>query len=360
MRHMSATCTEPGFALPSIPLGKFLGDIASALRIERRSLLLEVHSPGRLVQWIGPAIRGITALRYRASVCQQPTETWSDRWKHCRGCPHLASCGYGIAFEPESSAMASPAVSGIADDPSFSGQQATIDAVRRVVIAPEFPTPVQARRGQSLQVGITSIGSHASATVPGIITALAAAGQRDGLGPDRVRFSVVDSQPTVETITVDPARLPPIVATAPLLPALTIRLDGPLFLREREARSRRMILEPDFPTFVRHSLRIVREFFPAASIDPDDIHEELARSVATVASDLRPFHQDKASRRTFRRFALEGVVGSCSFADVPGCFLPWLALAGILHVGGHRVAGAGGWVVLTDPAAKTSPQGKPR
>jgi CRISPR-associated endoribonuclease Cas6 len=360
MQHISATRTEPRFALPSIPLGRFLSEFNSALQVERRTLLLEVRSPGRLVPWIGPAIRGITALRYRASVCQQPKETWSDRWKHCRGCLHLSSCGYGIAFEPESTAVATAAVSGLTDDPHLASPAATIDAVRRVVIAPEFPTPVQARRGNSLRVRITSIGSDASATVPGIVAALAAAGQRDGLGPDRVRFSLVDSHPTVDTITVDPAQLPPLVATAPLLPRLTICLDGPLFLREREARSRRMILDPDFATFVRHSLRIVREFFPALSIDSGDLHEDLARSVATVASDLRPFHQDKASRRTFRRFALEGVVGSCSFADVPGCFLPWLALAGILHVGGHRVAGAGGWVVLTDPAAKTTPQDKPR
>jgi hypothetical protein len=28
---------------------------------------------------------------------------------------------------------------------------------------------------------------------------------------------------------------------------------------------------------------------------------------------------------------------------VPRALVPWLALAGQLHVGGHRVAGAGGW-----------------
>jgi hypothetical protein len=46
---------------------------------------------------------------------------------------------------------------------------------------------------------------------------------------------------------------------------------------------------------------------------------------------------------------MEGVVGACTFADVPAPFLPWLTLAGILHVGGHRIAGAGGWTVVTAP-----------
>lgn len=361
MRHVSATrWTEPRLALPSNPLGTVSGDMSSAFHIEQRSLVLNVHSPGRLVPWIGPAMRGITALRYRASMCQQPKQDWADRWKYCSGCPHLDSCGYGIAFEPDITAIAVSPVSGPADNPSFAGSKSTVAAVRRVVIDPEFPMPVQARRGDSLHVVITSIGSNASGTVPGIIAAIAAAGQHDGLGPDRVRFSVVDSRPKVETITVDPARLPPIVANAPRLPSLTIRLNGPLFLREREANSRRMILKPDFPTFVRHSLRIIREFFPSQLIDPNDISEDLAESVATATSDLQPFHQDKASRRTFRRFGLEGVVGWCTFADVPGCFLPWLALAGILHVGGHRVAGAGGWAVLTDPLSQPTREVKPR
>jgi hypothetical protein len=349
-------------APPAVPLGRFLDGPAAAVRLERRTLLLEVRSPGRLVPWIGPAIRGITALRYRASVCRQPREEWTGRWQHCRGCPHLPDCGYGIAFEPEARApAAAPTPRQHVDGPELTEEPyASIDAVRRLVIAPAFPTITAARRGQALEVQLTSIGTQASATVPGIIAALADAGLRDGLGPDRVRFSIADLQPAADTLVVDPDRLPALAPTGPALPRLTIRLDTPLFLREREARSRRMILAPNFQTFVRHSVRMVREFFPPLRLDPAGDHEDAAARVATVTNSIEPFRQEKASRRTFQRFEMEGVVGSITFADVPGCFLPWLALAGILHVGGHRVAGAGGWTVHTEQPPRPAAPGNPR
>lgn len=338
MRTAPAVCLDSLRSLPSVPLGHHLGARPSTLRIERRTVTLEFRSTGRLVPWLGPAVRGITALRHRAGVCRQPREEWTDRWRHCRGCPHLRSCGYGIAFEPD-------------------GPQGS-DAIRRLVIAPEFPVAVSARRGTSIRVRITSIGTDVSAVVPEIITALAAAGQRDGLGPDRVRFAIADMTAAPEVLVVDPQRLPA-PTDSPILPRLTIRLDGPLFLREREARSRHMILAPDFPAFVRHARRIVHECFPGLGEKRGDDHESHAAAVAISQSSLRSFHQEKASRRTFRRFDVQGVVGDCTFANVPGFFLPWLTLAGILHVGGHRVAGAGGWTVLTasDAAAAGGPAG---
>jgi len=361
---MRQAIAEPGapVAAPGVPLGRFLDGPSSNVRLERRTLVLEVRSPGRLVPWVGPAIRGITALRYRASVCRQPREEWSSRWQHCRGCPHLPECGYGIAFEPETRAPATPPTpADVSEGPAIDANLAgSIDAVRRLVIAPAFPTITAARRGHTLEVRITSIGTRASATVPGIIAALADAGLRDGLGPDRVRFAIAESRREADTLVIDPARLPAPSAASPVLPRLTIRLDTPLFLRERESRTRRTILDPDFRTFVRHSFRIIREFFPQVRFEPADGHEDAAACVTAVTNSMEPFHQEKASRRTFRRFEMEGVIGSITFADVPGFFLPWLALAGILHVGGHRVAGAGGWTVQTEQSPRTASAGKPR
>lgn len=363
MPRASAACAEGKLPPASVPLGRFMGSQPGLLRIERRRLVLEFRSSGRLVPWIGPAIRGITALRYRAAVCQQPREEWTGRWRQCRGCPHVSSCGYGTAFEPESPSQKMAAASTADDDmtdigsPPAGPPSSSIDAVRPIVISPAFPAPVVARRGMSLAVQITSVGADAAATTPSIIKALVNAGLHDGLGPDRVRFVLDDLRSPVDAIVVDPLRLPPLAADGPTLRRLKIRLDSPLFLRERDARQRRTILDPGFDTFVRHSVRIIRQFFPTIPHDRYEHGEEVAAGVVALDDDLRPFHQEKASRRTFRRFDLEGITGLRTFADVPACFLPWLTLAGVLHVGGHRVAGAGGWTAHEDPTPELA---KPR
>jgi hypothetical protein len=243
------------------------------------------------------------------------------------------------------------------------GPLPTIDAIRPVVIAPDYLAPVNASPGTILTARATSVGSDAAPHVPAIIEALADAGLRDGLGPDRVRFPLVNPSPRAEVIAVDPARLPSLASPpsgGPILRRLTILLNSPVFLGEREARDRRMISDPSFATFVPHSIRIIRELFPAAKLDEPEAVNTAASQMNAVADELRTFRQAKASRRTFRRFDLEGIVGSRTFADVPGAFLPWLTLAGILHVGGHRVAGAGSWTVETHPATTASATGRER
>ena len=344
---MSSGTVVRGISLPArfeLPLGRYLADQPAAFVIERRSFELELRSPGRLVPWLGPALRGITALRFRAAQCRQPQAEWTDRWRHCRGCPHLPACGYGIAFEPEALAAGSSDQLPALPDAAGGGR---IDAIRSLVMAPEFPAPVAGQTGSRIPVVLTSIGGTASATIDGIVAAMAAAGRHDGLGPNRVRFAIVGHESPSEEIRVDAACLPRVSPASPRLPRVTIRLQGPLFLRERESGHRRQILNPDFRALVRSAVRIIHEFLPAAAIDSPAEWEDLASGVAKVAADLRPFRQERASRRTFQRFEASGVCGWCTFADVPACFLPWLVLAGMLHIGGHRIAGAGGWTVDT-------------
>lgn len=308
---------------------------APAFFVERHRVEIELRSSGRLVPWLGPAFRGITALRYRAAECRQPRETWRTTWQYCRGCPHMAACGYGQAFEPDA-------------EPDAASRY----GLRPLVLAPAFPIEPRARAAARFHLDMTAIGPPAVAALPGVLRALVDAGRFDGLGPDRVRFNVVKSTEPPRRTVVRSTSLPKQAASSPLVRDVTLRLTAPLFLRERSRNgSRRRISTPGLEHLLRASMRVVREFFGDAAdcdgrghLDLDD----LAASIHPVAVDLRSFAQDKASRRSQERFGLEGVTGSWHFESLPACLIPWLQLGGILHVGGHRIAGAGGWELLFD------------
>lgn len=98
---------------------------------------------------------------------------------------------------------------------------------------------------------------------------------------------------------------------------------------------------------------MARDFLGDAARCPGRGHldlDDMAAAILPTEVTLVPFAQDKASHRSRERFGLEGVTGSWHFASLPACLIPWLQLGGILHVGGHRIAGAGGWEVAFLPA----------
>jgi len=257
----------------------------------------------------------------------------------------MSTCGYGLVFEPD--AVAS---------------EGARDAPRPLVIAPEFPVSQRATAGQQVHLDIITIGAAAGATVPGVLRALVDAGRFDGLGPDRVRFNVVfDQEPPLRT-AIDPALLPKEASPLPVVRNVTLRLSSPLFLRERGGNgNRRQILRPTLENLFQASMRVAREFLGEAALCPGRGHldlDDLAGAIEPTLGSVEPFTQDKASHRSRDRFRLEGVTGAWSFAWLPACLVPWLQLGGLLHVGGHRIAGAGGWGLTFDapePPAGGSP-----
>ena len=95
-------------------------------------------------------------------------------------------------------------------------------------------------------------------------------------------------------------------------------------------------------------MRVAREILGDAARCPGRGHldlDDLAAAIQPTAVTIAAFAQDKASHRSRERFGMEGVTGSWHFASLPACLVPWLQLGGILHCGGHRIAGAGGWEV---------------
>lgn len=316
------------------------------LVIERHGLVVELRTAGRLVSWLGPALRGITALRHRAAECRQPQDTWRTTWRYCRGCHHMPSCGYGQAFEPDAQPNA-----------------AHRDAPRPLVLSPEFPVEPRPHAGSRFHVDVTAIGRAAVAALPNVLRAITDAGRLDGLGPDRVRFNVTRGpEPPLQTV-VRPVLLPKQASPLPVVQDVTIRLSAPLFLRERgQAGSRRQVLEPELVHLVRASMRMAREFLGEAALCTGRGHldlDDLAAQIQPTAVALAPFTQEKASYRSGERFGMQGVTGHWQFASLPACLVPWLQLGGILGVGGHRIAGAGRWNLSFGAAVPPTAGGEP-
>jgi hypothetical protein len=332
---MTTSITETSSSEPVPP---------SSLIVEHRRVIIEFQSPGRLVPWLGPALRGVTAFRYRAAECQQPQDTWQTTWKYCRGCVHNQECGYGQTFEP---------------DAVLHGQ--IQDAVRPLVISPAFPAPLAASAGAQLPVEFTAIGSQAIAALPALMRAVENAGQHDGLGPDRVGFTVVQPAGLRERRVILASDLPMQAADTPVVKNVTLSLTGPLFLRKRSrGNDGRRVGVPTLRHLMQASIRAARAFLGVHAICPGQVHRDLDALCSTIepeTSAVIPFLQQKASHRSSQRFGVEGVTGWWRFAELPACLMPWLQLGGLLHVGGHRIAGAGGWrlTVASPTGVQSSP-----
>jgi len=295
---------------------------------------LRFTSGGRLLPWLGPALRGLASARLKHHVCRFPAP---ERPTYCRGCPHQAACGHARLFEPQPPPGARVLV----------GQE---DAVRPLVIDAAFPAPPFAVPQRELTVRVLFVGSAAEDALA-FWEGLAEAGAdpQAGLGPDHAAFVV---RPADAPDRCDGVLLP---LEAPGRPRrLRVELTSPLLVRTAGPGGRRLVRRPSFADLFGACLRTLGPLCRLYGRPlPDETFrrlKELAAAVRTVRAGFFPDEQWKSSSRRGESGAVSGVVGCGVYADVPAVLQPWLTWGGRLHVGTHRVAGAGagGWRVVLE------------
>lgn len=310
------------------------------MRIRTEHLLLRLTRPGRLIPWEGLALRGLLGGHFKERVCHHSPEDRRQLWVHCGGCPHLATCAYGQTFEPDPP----PGVK------VFRGQE---EAARPLILAPHFPLPTDAVVGLEVPLRVIGVGLAAPhlATVRQM---LAEAGAQGGLGPDQVGFQVRsdERQPATEW-ELRPGELPAHPEALPgRLPRVGVGLTGPLLLKQRDESDRRqVVVRPRFAELFRACLRTVGRMF-AQTGEPLTADfgalAAAAEKVERLDDCYEPFRQASWSSRRRQHRTVLGVVGGGLYGAVPLGLLPWLLWGGRLHVGSHRLAGAGGWRLVLD------------
>jgi hypothetical protein len=356
------------------------------------NLWLEFQSAGRLLPWLGPALRGILLRRLKEEVCQQPKPQQNTVWKYCRGCPFMGDCRYGELFEPDHLDWA---VNKLEPDlvRLLNGRK---EPPRPIILVPAYPAPEEADSGLMLPLSIRFFGKQAAAHVDWVLDRLDQAGRSGVLGQNNVRFRLDFREVRESRVELTPEMLPTSIdPTAGVIPRLGIGLTAPLFLapavkttrtsairkrpRSRAETSQQNLIVPSFEELFRAALNNVRAQLTAAGEPPPRLDLRMwgraARNVALQEHCYEEFTQPhwqsrhcddafgsplpsqrcevgqydrrRATRSGSREF--QGTFGGGVYTHVPWSFLPWLTWAGLFHVGGERVSGAGGWRVLLNP-----------
>jgi hypothetical protein len=312
----------------------------SVLTLE--GLELEVTSSGRLLPWIGPALRGLVAGQMKARICRFAEAERLARWEHCQGCQHIHECSYGLLFEPD------PPVG----QPVRSGES---EVARPLVLAPWFPVPVDAEPGLTVPLKVVVAGTPPPSAIDELLDAVDFAGHNAGLGPDAVGFRLAgrDSMQQVAS-EIGSTTLPLQVSSgSSVIPRVGIGLTAPMVLRRRDPSGRRRVVDrPSLNDLLRASFRMLGQLsrlYGAGELNADwNALADLAAQVEMVEHCFEPFQQARFSSRGRSRYRLEGVIGGGVYRDVPTELLPWLLWGGRLHVAGHRISGSGGWRIILD------------
>jgi hypothetical protein len=328
----------------SQPLGRELrrsGAVGARLTGIRVLKVLVAHrtvrlaTGGHLQPWLGPAVRGLIAGRWRAAVCRFPVAERVARWPNCTGCPHVHDCAYGRTVEPD-------------PPPGAHVAGGFGDAVRPLVVHPGFPLDEQVRPGYQFPLRVVLVGPQAIAHADEFWEILRQAGgdPNAGLGPDHVLFDLLADGPPGAPVTASlPTRLDP----ADVVPRVRVELTGPLVLRSRDDRDRRhLVTRPTFGELLRACLRTLGPLCRFVGDGPiaDEVFRNLkaaAERVPTVRGAWRPFAQVKSSSRSGQQVTVRGVVGWAEYGPLPRALVEWLTWGGRVHVGTHRTVGAGGW-----------------
>jgi hypothetical protein len=279
-------------------------------------------------------------MRFRRTVCRQPVAEQATHWKYCRGCPLMTDCPSGETVEPDPPPYAEVMV----------GQE---DAARPLVIAPAFPAPETAEPGLCGTLAVTFVGRQAERHAEAFWSAARAAGADPTAG--RAAIASPSTSPT------RPRRMAAARSAAGsgragrAAPRLCVELASPLFLKGRTNAAGNVRWWNRRFTICCASLRTVGALHalyasaergvPRRRLEADFAGlKTAALEVPTLELSYRPFAQGHVSGRSDSR-RLEGTVGYGVYADVPLSLVRWLVWGGRVHVGGHRVAGAGGWRV---------------
>lgn len=306
-------------------------------------LTLRLTQAGRLLPWLGLALRGLVAGAFRDQVCVHPPEDRRDetKWLRCKGCPEMAGCAYGQLYEPD----LQPGVA------AFRGQE---DGIRPLVMAPYFPVTESGQVGLEIPVRMMIAGQKRDADVELLLATLDRVGRTNGFGGEQVTFDLVDSGMSTGTgISLDADALPSHSRALPgHLPRVGVGLTAPLFLRNPDKSSAKKRLDrPEFTQLFRAAMRTVSRLFALAGEPIEADFADLAQAADQVELEdacYEVFSQPHHSNRGNQHRSLYGVVGSGLYANVPMSLLPWMVWGGRLHVGPHRIAGAGSWRLILD------------
>lgn len=316
-------------------------DERAGLVVKLAQYRLRFQNAGRLLPWLGPALKGVIARHFKDQSCHWPWEVRESDWKYCRGCPHLAECGYGLMFEP--------------DPPAGATVMPTArDGQRAITLAAQFPAPERIERGGSLDLQVLLLGEAAAAREGQLLDALCRLGSAATLGRDRIRFTVESASGAGHTrqwlIAAEQLRGGSASGT---VSHLVVQLNSPLLLRAEQSGRKVPLREPQFVDLLRGSLRTLGrafEAFGAGELQEVDFAalKQLAEGVACQQACWQPFSQPHHSQRSQHRWRYDGVTGWAEYAEVPRLLLPWLVFGGALGVGQERLCGAGRWSVIVE------------